>query len=103
MSFGVRGSMFVGLRRFVEDGAKVRDLGCQIAWMIAYEETVIVCHVGVCEGPDDVVVEEFRRLVAQERTAGNHAESDPAGPHGAHHASTIDAPRRIEDDGERKP
>src|SRR5207237_732917 len=76
-------------RRFVEHFAESRDLRTQVAWVIADEETTVMCDICVLDLAYAVVIEILDHVVAKKTATGNDAIPNGCLLQGTHHFFTI--------------
>ena len=82
---------------------KLLDLRSQILRVIPHEKSAVVSQFGVRHAAiDDLIIEIPDGVVTQEATARDHAKTDAGVPEILKHPVAIDAPVRVENDGERK-
>src|SRR4051812_37314082 len=91
------------VRRRVEHLAQAMDFGREIARMIADEEAAVVRDVRIHNRTRGVVVEVADGFVAQEASAGDHANANLRGSERVHDPIAIEAAFGIEDERKAEP
>ena len=90
------------ITRPIQDFMQTRDLRDQIRRMVANEETIIVCSIGVNDIANNIVVIMLNNIMSQEATTSDDPEADFRLGKGGKYPVPVRIASRIKDNGEGK-